>query len=81
MDEATSSVDPETETHIQQALDALLRDRTSVVIAHRLATVRGADRILVLHHGKLREEGTHDELVRLDGGIYKTLYTLQTAGG
>ncbi len=81
MDEATSSVDPETETHIQRALDALLRDRTSVIIAHRLATVRGADRILVLHHGKLLEEGTHDELVRFDGGVYRTLYTLQTAGG
>jgi ATP-binding cassette subfamily B protein len=81
LDEATSSVDPATEMHIQGALHILLRDRTSIVIAHRLATVQGADRILVLHHGCLREQGTHDELVGLDGGIYRTLYSLQTAGG
>jgi ATP-binding cassette subfamily B protein len=81
LDEATASVDPETEHRIRQALATLLRGRTSIIIAHRLATVRDVDRILVLHHGRLIEEGTHDELVRLDDGIYRTLYTLQAAVG
>ncbi len=79
LDEATSSVDPLTEARMQQALRALLAGRTSLVIAHRLATVRDADRILVLHHGRLREQGTHRELLRLESGIYRTLYTLQQA--
>jgi ATP-binding cassette subfamily B protein len=80
LDEATSSVDPATESRIQEALETLLRDRTSIVIAHRLATVRNADRILVLHHGRLREQGTHAELLDLPDGIYRTLYSLQAAG-
>jgi ATP-binding cassette subfamily B protein len=80
LDEATSSVDPETESRIQEALEKLLSGRTSIVIAHRLATVRNADRILVLHHGRVREHGTHEELLRLEGGIYRTLYSLQAAG-
>ena len=58
---------------------SLLARRTSIVIAHRLATVKDADRILVLHHGRLTEEGSHEELVRRDDGIYRTLYELQTA--
>jgi ATP-binding cassette subfamily B protein len=79
LDEATASVDPATERNIQEALGTILRGRTSIVIAHRLATVRDADRILVLHHGTLREQGSHDELIDLDGGIYQTLWRLQTA--
>jgi ATP-binding cassette subfamily B protein len=81
LDEATSSVDPETERRIQRALEGLLRGRTSITIAHRLATVEGADRILVLHHGALREAGTHAELMALPGGVYRTLRSLQAARG
>ena len=76
LDEATSSVDHETEELIQDAVARLQEGRTSLVIAHRLATIEGADRILVLHHGHLRESGTHDELLRL-GGLYARLYRLQ----
>jgi ATP-binding cassette subfamily B protein len=79
LDEATASVDPGTEQRIQSALRGMLADRTSVIIAHRLTTVRDADRILVLHRGRLTEQGSHDELVRVDGGIYRTLYQLQAA--
>lgn len=77
LDEATASVDPETEEHIRRALERIERGRTSLVIAHRLATIRGADRILVLHKGALVEEGSHDELLELPEGIYRTLYNLQ----
>ncbi|MEM8996956.1 MAG: ATP-binding cassette domain-containing protein, partial [Acidobacteriota bacterium] len=79
LDEATASVDSETEARIQGALDRLLADRTSLVIAHRLSTVRRADRILVLHRGAVREVGTHDELLAR-GGIYSKLYELQFRG-
>jgi len=78
LDEATASVDPETERLIKAALGRLLEGRTSIVIAHRLATIIGADRILVLHKGRLVEQGTHEELIRLEGGIYRTLHSLQT---
>jgi ATP-binding cassette subfamily B protein len=81
LDEATSSVDPETERRLQRALEAVLRGRTSIVIAHRLATVRAADRIVVLHHGRIREEGSHEELVRLEGGLYRALHELHAASG
>jgi ATP-binding cassette subfamily B protein len=81
LDEATASVDPETEHHIRQALQTLLLGRTSIVIAHRLATVRDANRILVLHHGELMEQGSHEELLGVEGGIYRTLYSLQTVPG
>ncbi len=76
LDEATSSVDTETEQRIQEALDRLLVGRTSLVIAHRLSTVQRCDRILVLHKGELREQGTHQELLALRG-IYYRLYLLQ----
>lgn len=76
LDEATSSVDAETEQLIQQGLRRLLEGRTSIVIAHRLSTVRRADRILVLHRGQVREEGTHAELLSRDG-LYRKLYRLQ----
>ncbi|MBI4513576.1 MAG: ABC transporter ATP-binding protein [Gemmatimonadetes bacterium] len=78
LDEATSSVDSEIEARIQAALAELMRGRTTLVIAHRLSTVQHAHRILVLHHGELREEGTHEELL-LRGGIYAKLYELQFA--
>jgi ATP-binding cassette subfamily B protein len=80
LDEATSSVDAQTEGLIQEALDAMLVGRTAIVVAHRLATVRRADRILVMHHGRLREQGTHSELLRL-GGLYEKLYRLQWQPG
>jgi ATP-binding cassette subfamily B protein len=80
LDEATASVDPDTEHRIQTALEEMLAERTSIVIAHRLTTVRRVDRILVLHRGRLSEQGSHDELLRLDNGIYRTLYELQSAG-
>ena len=78
LDEATSSVDSEIEARIEQATDRLMRGRTSLVIAHRLSTVRGADRILVMHHGRLAEEGTHAELLEKDG-LYRRLHELQFA--
>jgi ATP-binding cassette subfamily B multidrug efflux pump len=78
MDEATSSVDPETEWLVQDALAKLLAGRTALVIAHRLSTIEHSDRILVLHKGTLREEGTHAELLAEDG-IYARLYRMQYA--
>ena len=78
LDEATSSIDTETEQLIQRAIERVLRDRTSIVVAHRLSTVQRADQILVLHHGELREQGTHQQLLaRRD--LYWRLYRLQYA--
>jgi len=76
LDEATSSVDTETELLIQEALRKVLRGRTSIIIAHRLSTIQNVDRILVLHKGRIVEEGTHRALLAR-GGIYTKLYQLQ----
>jgi ATP-binding cassette subfamily B multidrug efflux pump len=76
LDEATSSVDTDTERLIQQALDELLKDRTSIIIAHRLSTIEKADKIIVLHHGQVREIGKHEELLK-KRGIYFKLYQMQ----
>jgi len=79
LDEATANVDTETEMWIQEAVSTLMQQRTSIVIAHRLSTIRHADEILVLHHGKIREAGRHEELLRQEG-IYYRLHQLQYAG-
>ena len=79
LDEATSSVDGETEQLIQQGLMRLMKGRTSLIIAHRLSTIQHVDRILVLHRGRVRESGTHAELIRQDG-LYRRLYKLQFRG-
>ncbi len=78
LDEATSSIDTETERLIQQAIERVMRDRTSIVVAHRLSTVQRADQIIVLHHGEIREQGTHQELLA-HHGLYWKLYKLQYA--
>jgi ATP-binding cassette subfamily B protein len=79
LDEATASVDPETERVIERGIAELMRGRTSIVIAHRLSTVRRASRIVVIHHGQIGEQGTHDALLAHDG-IYARLYKLQMIG-
>jgi ATP-binding cassette subfamily B protein len=78
LDEATSSIDTETEQLIQRAIERVMRDRTSIVVAHRLSTIQNADRIIVLHHGEIREQGTHQELLG-QRGLYWKLYKLQYA--
>ncbi|MCE7737593.1 MAG: ABC transporter ATP-binding protein [Candidatus Heimdallarchaeota archaeon] len=77
LDEATSSVDNETEAAIQRSLEKIIVGRTTIVIAHRLSTIRNADRIFVLSFGKLIEQGTHDQLIELDG-MYSALWRVQT---
>jgi ATP-binding cassette subfamily B protein len=77
LDEATSSVDTETEFRVRDALARMVEGRTSLVIAHRLSTIQRADRIFVMHKGQLRESGTHQELLALRDGIYRKLYELQ----
>ncbi len=77
LDEATSSVDNETEELIQEATEALLKGRTSIVIAHRLATIKNADQILVMEKGEIKERGTHSELMAQEDGLYKQLIRLQ----
>lgn len=77
LDEATSSIDPETEEVIQFAIETLIARRTSIIIAHRLSTIRHADHILVMHQGQVQEYGTEEELLKLENGHYKQLYDMQ----
>ncbi|MCK7559153.1 hypothetical protein MKQ70_30955 [Chitinophaga sedimenti] len=76
LDEATSSVDTESEMLIQHAIDKLIADRTAIVIAHRLSTISKADKIIVLDKGEIKEMGNHDELLQLEG-FYHKLYMMQ----
>jgi ATP-binding cassette subfamily B protein/ATP-binding cassette subfamily C protein/ATP-binding cassette subfamily B multidrug efflux pump len=80
LDEATSRIDSETEQRVQAALAELRGHSTVIAIAHRLSTIRAADRIYVLNHGRVAEQGTHDELMAIEGGIYQRLYLLQQIG-
>ena len=76
LDEATSALDNTTELLIQNALDELCKGRTTIVVAHRLSTIRNADEIMVISEGKIKEQGSHDELIK-QNGAYKLLYELQ----
>ena len=80
LDEATSSLDTESEHQVQKALDRLMKGRTSVIIAHRLSTVRQADKIFVLEKGKIVESGTHDHLLKKKDSVYAGLCQWQLAG-
>ena len=80
LDEATSSLDSESEATVQEALDRLMEGRTTLVIAHRLSTVRDADRLAVIDEGRIVQEGNHDELLAA-GGLYADLYHLQFRDG
>lgn len=80
LDEATSNIDTETESLIQEALEVLKKGRTTFIIAHRLSTIRSADQILVLHHGEIVERGSHEELMALEGRYYR-MYQLQLGAG
>ena len=78
LDEPTANIDSDTELQMQRAMDAAMQGRTAIMVAHRLSTIRGADRIVCLHHGRIVEQGSHTELLAL-GGVYAGLYRLQDA--
>ncbi len=78
LDEATAAMDTETEQMIQNAITALTKDKTTIMIAHRLSTLRDADELIVIEHGKVAERGTHRELLTIEGGVYNKLYTMQS---
>lgn len=78
-DEATSALDTETEREIQKAIDEVSKGATSIIIAHRLSTVRNADIIIVLKHGVIVEQGSHDDLLAMEHGHYKSLWEKQNA--
>ena len=80
LDEATASLDSESEALIQEAMERLMTGRTVIVIAHRLSTVRALDRILVFDRGRLAEEGPHEALLAREGGIYRRLFERQAMG-
>ena len=80
LDEATSSLDSASELHIQEGLKELMKGRTAIVIAHRLSTIKAVDRIVVIENGEILEQGSHSELLKLDGGLYRELYELQAGG-
>jgi ATP-binding cassette subfamily B protein len=80
LDEATASLDSESEALIQEAMERLMTGRTVIVIAHRLSTVRSLDRILVFEHGKIVEDGPHNKLLAVNGGIYRRLFERQAMG-
>src|SRR5690606_35627137 len=79
LDEATSSLDSESERLVQLALEELMRERTSIIIAHRLSTIKDADQIVVIEDGRVSESGNHIELISKETGLYRHLYSLQSA--
>ena len=84
MDKATASIDPETETAVQAGLQVVTQDRSAIIIAHRLNTIRSAHRILVLEHGRVVEDGSHEDLIAADGAyalLYRLQYATEPAGG
>ncbi|MEZ5024927.1 MAG: ATP-binding cassette domain-containing protein, partial [Chitinophagales bacterium] len=78
LDEATSAVDTQTERAIQENIDFLSKNKTLIIIAHRLSTVRNTDKIIVLNNGRMAEEGSHNNLLKIKNGIYKDLWSIQT---
>ncbi len=80
LDEATSSLDSESEKLIQDALHELMKDKTAIVIAHRLSTISAMDEIIVIEQGKITERGTHKQLLKHDAGHYKNLWDIQAGG-
>ena len=77
LDEATSALDNKSEAVVQKAIDNLMKDRTVFIVAHRLSTVRNADRIVVVNYGEIVESGTHQELLEKENGVYASLYKSQ----